>query len=337
MQVKKIIEKINRMCLTPTDLAKLNDRQAVQLLEFLRWRQNGGKPFCPKCGNCETIYRIKSRNWYKCGISDCKKNFSVTNQTIFHNHSSKKESGGFALAVYAISLISLGLTIQEISNITGLNYTTVQTYYHKVLAMFEDYNKNGEKFRGVVEMDGAYFYRFNTKHRKEKRVAISLRERGERGSVRTRFFVAKTENAFFIDQIAQKYIEKGTEVQTDGHFAYTVLGNSYNHKTVNHHCEYVTKEGVNNNQCESINSEIRLAIDKERRGVKQTNFLKYLNFFAYNADMRTRYRKTKCVTKKEFVSIRIVELLILSLSHQVPNDLINYTRGNHPVGEQSGL
>jgi transposase-like protein len=43
-------------------------------------QENGGFPFCPRCG-CVDVYAIPTRHTWQCKA--CKKQFSVTSGTIF--------------------------------------------------------------------------------------------------------------------------------------------------------------------------------------------------------------------------------------------------------------
>ena len=44
----------------------------------IRWGQNDGEPFCPRCG-CVAVYTYRSRPIYKCQV--CESQFSITTDT----------------------------------------------------------------------------------------------------------------------------------------------------------------------------------------------------------------------------------------------------------------
>lgn len=61
---------------------RLSDDEAYAVFKAIRFAENGGEPFCTKCG-CADVYEFKSRKIFKC--SGCKSQFSLTSQTIFAN------------------------------------------------------------------------------------------------------------------------------------------------------------------------------------------------------------------------------------------------------------
>lgn len=326
MQIKRIINSIEKNQITAFNLARLTNRQAVQLFEYLKWRCNNGKPFCPECGNAKKIYKISIDGRYRCGEIRCGHTFSVFTKTLLHNHSLQNDGESLAKILYAIALMALDLTITDIAVLTGLSYRTVFVYFHRLLSTFDTYNREGEKFRGVVEMDGVYFHRYNTKHKKRRSLVVFLRQRGGNGASRSLPFLGGSrETTSLIEHIVENYVEQGSEIQTDGHPAYSCLSSddAYTHKYVNHKEEYVSADGVNNNQCESINSRARLSIDKMRRGVKRENLLRYLNRIAHYADTIDAC-KVKRLNKSETISQMIIDYLTRFVTHEAPSDLTKY-------------
>ncbi len=75
---------------------RLSDAEAYQTFASIRWAQNDGEPFCPRCG-CVAVYTYQSRRIYKC--QGCESQFSITTGTIF---ASRKLSLRDLLAAIAI-------------------------------------------------------------------------------------------------------------------------------------------------------------------------------------------------------------------------------------------
>lgn len=44
---------------------RMSDAEALDAFKAIRWANNGGKPFCPKCG-CVAIYTYAARQIFKC-------------------------------------------------------------------------------------------------------------------------------------------------------------------------------------------------------------------------------------------------------------------------------
>jgi len=51
-----------------------------------RWQDNGGKPYCPECGNLDVL-SIRRRR-YRCTARECRREFSATSGTTLANGSS---------------------------------------------------------------------------------------------------------------------------------------------------------------------------------------------------------------------------------------------------------
>ena len=58
----------------------LSEEEAYETFARIRWAQNDGEPFCPRCG-CVAVYTYQSRRIYKC--QGCESQFSITTDTIF--------------------------------------------------------------------------------------------------------------------------------------------------------------------------------------------------------------------------------------------------------------
>ena len=58
----------------------MSEEEAHVAFKAIRWSDNGGQPYCGRCG-CATVYAYASRKIWKCKA--CKHQFSVTSGTIF--------------------------------------------------------------------------------------------------------------------------------------------------------------------------------------------------------------------------------------------------------------
>lgn len=59
---------------------RMTDDEAHTRFQVIRWADNGGEPFCPRC-DCTAIYAYATRRIWKCKA--CSHQFSVTSGTIF--------------------------------------------------------------------------------------------------------------------------------------------------------------------------------------------------------------------------------------------------------------
>nr|WP_294551355.1 transposase [uncultured Rhodopila sp.] len=77
----------------------MKEEDAYRWFERARWHDNGGKPYCPVCGNLE-VFSIRRRR-FRCTAKECKHEFSVTSGTILANRKAtpKNERIAFGAAV----------------------------------------------------------------------------------------------------------------------------------------------------------------------------------------------------------------------------------------------
>jgi ribosomal protein L37AE/L43A len=113
--------------LSLADVLRLSEDEAYARFKAIRFSENGGDPFCPKCG-CADVYEFKARKIFKC--SACKSQFSLTSQTIF---ASRKLSIRDILSAIAIFMNGAkGHSALQLSRITPRptqNAAVGQGYY----------------------------------------------------------------------------------------------------------------------------------------------------------------------------------------------------------------
>lgn len=78
-------------------IARKMDEEAQAVFKTIRWADNGGEPYCPKCG-CVAIYAHKSRPIYTCQA--CTAQFSLTSGTIFSNRTMPLRDYLLAIALF---------------------------------------------------------------------------------------------------------------------------------------------------------------------------------------------------------------------------------------------
>lgn len=66
--------------LSLASVARMSDEEARATFARIRWADNNGEAYCPRCG-CVKVYALGSSPQWKC--SGCKYKFSVTAGTIF--------------------------------------------------------------------------------------------------------------------------------------------------------------------------------------------------------------------------------------------------------------
>jgi transposase-like protein len=65
----------------------MKEDEAYRWFVRARWHDNGGKPYCPACGNLDVLSIPRRR--YRCTARECRREFSDTSGTILANRKLK--------------------------------------------------------------------------------------------------------------------------------------------------------------------------------------------------------------------------------------------------------
>ncbi len=116
-------------------------------LEQVRWQ---GKPLCPYCGSekCSTHKEASKTRWQ---CSWCKKSFSVTVGTIFHN--SHIDLQRWFLLIALMFSAKKGLSAMQAARDLEMRRPTVWSMMHRIRGAMKD---DGKLLSGIVEMDETY-------------------------------------------------------------------------------------------------------------------------------------------------------------------------------------
>lgn len=285
--------------LSLAQVMRLTDEEASKAFTALRWADNGGEPFCPKCG-CVAVYKYESRPIFKC--KGCTAQFSATSGTIF---ASRKLSMRDILAAIAIfSNGAKGYSALQLSRDLDVQYRTAFVLAHKLRESMAAESANAV-LSGTVEIDGAYFGgHVKPANRKEDRIDRRLAENqtGKRKCVvvmrerngRTLTHVAKSE-AQAVDMIMQR-VAQGTIIHADEASAWDTLHNHYEMRRINHSVCY--SDGIAcTNMAESFFSRLRRAELGTHHHIRR----RYLG--AYASEMAWRENHRREANGSQFVRI----------------------------------
>lgn len=132
-------------------VARMTDEEAHAAFVAIRWADNAGQPYCPKCG-CIALYARANRPLWKC--KGCTHEFSVTSGTIFSSRKLAIRDILLAIAIFVNG--AKGHSALQLSRDLDVQYKTAFILSHKLREAMADQMK-GEKVSGSVEIDGAYF------------------------------------------------------------------------------------------------------------------------------------------------------------------------------------
>ena len=133
---------------------RMTEDRAYQWFYRARWGR--GEPTCPFCGVVEA-YRLtrNGRRWnrFRCREPACRREFTVTSQTIFSDH---KLSFRKMLAVMALWVHSVkGKAALQVCREVGISYRSAYVLLMKLREAIAA-AQPPEPLDGVVEIDGAY-------------------------------------------------------------------------------------------------------------------------------------------------------------------------------------
>jgi transposase-like protein len=242
-------------------VARMTEEEARAAFQAIRWSDNKGEPYCPRCG-CAVAYRIKTQDRWKCKA--CRHQYTVTSDTIFASRQLPVRDYLLAIAIFVNG--AKGHSALQLSRDLDCQYKTAFVLAHKIREAVTATDK-GKKVSGEVEIDGCYVggyvkpanWKENRRDRRKlvnqngkRRVVMVMRER--KGKTLT--FVCKTEDASIAT--LRDRIAPGSTVYADEASHWDQLHAQYLTKRINHSEAYSDGEGCTN-QAESFFSRLRRA------------------------------------------------------------------------------
>lgn len=260
-------------------------------LEETRW---GDKIICPHC-QYEKIYRIKKG--FKC--SCCKKIFTVTSGTIYHN--SRTPLRKWFAAIYLFVGHKKGISSVQLAKDIKVTQKCAWLILHKIRQVMPE--KNPALFRQIVESDEAYIGGKNKNRHKDKKAKDAagrspkdktpvlglIERRAVKGKYtkHVRLFVIPDTQAHTMWPIIKANLKHRTTLVTDAHTAYEGLRKWFNHITVKHSgCGYV--DGIfHTNSIENFWSHLKRGIHGTYHTVSRRHLQNYCNEFAFRYNNQT--------------------------------------------------
>jgi transposase-like protein len=249
--------------LSLAQVLRLTDQEAYDAFKAIRFADNSGEAFCPKCG-CADLYSLPRRKMWRCKATECGCQFSITSGTIFHSRKLSVRDILAAIAIFANG--AKGHSALQLSRDLDVQYKTAFVMAHKLREAMAAEDK-GAKVSGEVEIDGMYTggyvkpanHKENRRDRRlaenqsgKRRVVIVARERHGK----TITFVSNTEGASV--PALHDRIAAGSTVYADEASHWDAFHASYATKRINHSLAYSDGEGCTN-MAESFFSRLRRA------------------------------------------------------------------------------
>jgi len=269
----------------------MSDEEARDTFRRLRWADNNGEPYCPKCG-CLKVYAYTTRPLWKC--TGCRYQFSVTAGTIFDNRKRPIRDYLLAIAIFANS--AKGHSALQLSRDLDCQYKTAYVLAHKLREAIANEARSitiggADK---VGEVDGAYFGGHSRKENRAKdrrdrrtkeeqtgkrQVVVVMRERGGR----TLPFVVGKESQGV--PIIRERVKPGTVLHADEASGWDHLHAHFDMRRVNHSIAF-KMDGACTNQAESFFSRIRRAEIGVHHHISGHLLHRYASEMAWREDRR---------------------------------------------------
>jgi transposase-like protein len=276
--------------LTLSAVARMSDEETHVTFQRIRWADNGGEPYCPRCG-CLDAHKLATRPVWKC--KGCAHQFSVTAGTIFADR--KRPLRDYLLAIAIFANGAKGYSALQLSRDLGCQYKTAFVLAHKLREAIEaEQQKASFTDASDKEIDGAYFGgHVKPQNEAEKRIDRRAAEEqtGKRQVVvvmrerkgRTLPFVYRKESDA-IPAIRQR-VALGSIIHADEARGWDTLHAHYDMRRINHTIAY-SKDGACTNQAESYFSRLRRAEIGTHHKISGQYLGRYASEMAWREDHR---------------------------------------------------
>jgi transposase-like protein len=269
-------------------IMRMTDDQAHAAFVAIRFADNGGAAFCPRC-DCTAVYEYRARRLWKC--KRCDHQFSVTSGTIFASHKLPIRDYLAAIAIF-VSAVK-GLSSLQLGRDLDVQYKTAFVLGHKLREAIGSVQRKGG-LSGVVEIDGCYVgghvrktnEAADRRDRKpsappagKRQSVVVARERG--GDTRVTVVPRETDAVPFVRAIVQP----GAVIHADEGGAWDRLHAHYDMRRINHSVAF-SKDGACTNQAESYFSRLRRAEWGQHHHISGRYLLAYAVEMSWREDRR---------------------------------------------------
>ena len=270
---------------------------ATAHLEQVRWPHG---PECPHCGATSTARHIEKGQADRWQCWTCKRSFSATVGTIFHN--SHIDLQRWFLLIALMLNAKKGLSAMQAARDLEMRRPTVWSMMHRIRAAMVD---DGKLLSGLVEMDEAYIGGKPRKRNRRDDDTPSPRGRGtsktpvvgavERGGrVKTKMVEHDEMTMDDMDAIAREMVDAPRSmVATDEYAGYNRLNRFVAHRVINHSVAYVESDmfagqfgPTHTNTIESFWAIVKRAMVGQFHHVSRKYLPLYLRELSYRYNLR---------------------------------------------------
>jgi transposase-like protein len=263
----------------------------LEHLEKTRWKDG------PKCTYCQSVkvYKHTERSKIRWQCGDCRKSFSVTVGTIFHN--THVDLQKWFLLIALMLNAKKGLSAYQAARDIELRRPTVWSMMHRIRNAMKD---NGELLSGIIEMDETYiggkprkgnkrddddFSDKSNRGKGTKKIpVVGMVER--KGSVKAQSVSKYQLKAHDFHALIRKEVDTTASVLiTDEYRGYVRINSILPHTRINHSERYV-RGMIHTNTIESFWAIVKRGIIGQYHKVSAKYLDKYLDEFCYRYNGR---------------------------------------------------
>lgn len=270
-----------------------NEDKAREYMEYLRWGNAG--PACPHCGGANPYTltpkagssRPGRKGLYKCSITQCRKQFTVTVGTVFE--ASHIPLNKWLQAIYLIGASKKGISAHQLHRMLGVTYRSAWFMAHRLrYAMHEE---PLAQLAGVVEVDETYIggSRKNGKGRKpagdgRKTAVAALVERNGR----VKAMPMEEVTGHTMESAILRYVAPGSSLMTDDTPIYggkARIG-GLPRETINHSLGKYVDGAIHTNTAEGFFSLLKRGIVGTFHHISKGHTARYVDEFAFRYNAR---------------------------------------------------
>jgi transposase-like protein len=271
--------------------------QCIAYLAQARWH---GKPICVYCGSDKVSIHKEKKQSSRLQCSSCKRSFSVTMGTIFHD--SRLPLQKWFIAIALILNAKKGISSRQLARDLDVHVETAWSMAHRIRkAMTQE---DGLLLKGIVEMDETYIGGKPRKEAKSKddddsdNITHNKRGRGtkkqavvgmieRKGSVKAQLASNNKLSFRILSDLVRKNVDtKQAVLYTDEFKAYSRMETVIEHKQIDHSAGVYSINGISTNCMESFWAIVKRGIIGQFHKVSKKYLDKYLDEFCWRFNNR---------------------------------------------------
>ncbi len=271
--------------MTLTDLSQIfsTDEQCRNMLKRLRW------PMGVECIRCKSkrVFEVATQRKFEC--VECRYQFSVLTQTVFHDTHLPLET--WFMAVLLLVEARKGMSANQIKRTLGVSYKTAWYLCHRIRAAMKE--TDTPMLDGTVEIDETYV---GGKHKGAglrgrgagKEIVIGIRQRG--GDLRF-FHASDVKSGTLASYIRENISEDVDVIVTDDFSSYPFAMKKAavaetKHKRINHSSKVYVEGEIHTNTVESAFSLLKRGIMGTWHKISAKHLESYLHEMTFRFNRR---------------------------------------------------